>query len=71
MEILERTVVEVDVGKRVLYYLRFTLLFILVGCVHMSTSPCRGQKKVLNSLEMELEVVNHPRWVLGIEPRKL
>jgi hypothetical protein len=35
------------------------------GCMHVSTGTLGGQEKVLNPLELELEVdVSHLLWVL-------
>ena len=36
---------------------------------HMGTKALRGQKKALDPLEPELEMVVNHRWMLGTEPR--
>lgn len=40
-----------------------TLNYVLVNA-----SAYRGQKRALDFLEVELQEVNHPMWVLGLEP---
>lgn len=51
------------------YFLRFILFLCICLCVCMYTCVCtapRGQNRVLNALELELQaVVNHLTWVLG------
>lgn len=44
----------------------------LCGYVHISASACRGQKKVLDPLKLELQVVvKHSTWMLRTEFRFL
>lgn len=37
--------------------------------MYVSAGILRGQKMALDLLELELKVVSHLIWVLGIEPR--
>lgn len=51
--------------------LQFVLMFFTYLCVYMSRStlggsgPHRGQKRVSQPLELELQKVASPLWVLG------
>lgn len=41
---------------------------ICVGCVHMNVDACRGQKRVSDTLELDLQmVVSYLTQVLGTE----
>lgn len=45
-------------------------MYILKVYMHVSDSVVRGQKRVLDSLELVLQVVvSHLMWVLGIKLR--
>lgn len=42
-------------------------VYVCVVCMCVLCESHRCQKRVLNPLELEQQVVSHPGWVLGIE----
>lgn len=42
----------------------------MFGCVHMVADAHRRQR-IGGSLELELEVMSHPTWVLGTESKRV